>query len=74
MEGETRDEPVKDLNELENADWVRIILVLYTMLHLNPDHILVTTELPCVFLHDINHFLDVFPKGTLLGASDARST
>lgn len=23
MEGDTRDEPVKDLNELQNADWVR---------------------------------------------------
>lgn len=23
MEGETQEEPVKDLNELQNADWVR---------------------------------------------------
>lgn len=25
MEGETQEEPVKDLNELQNADWVRSI-------------------------------------------------
>lgn len=24
MEGDTREDPVKDLNELQNADWVRI--------------------------------------------------
>jgi len=24
MEGGTREEPVKDLDELQNADWVRI--------------------------------------------------
>lgn len=43
MEGETQDEPVKDLDELENADWVRIIFTFYTILPVTHDHVLGST-------------------------------
>ena len=62
MEGETREEPVRDLNELQNSDWVR-----------RPN----VKTLTVYFYHTGETSADTFvasSPGSLLGAGDARSS
>lgn len=63
MESETL-EPVKDLNELQNADWVRGIFTLVRY-----------DDIRCVYVITRWQQLMLFllSPGTILGASDARS-
>lgn len=61
MEGETQEEPVKDLNELQNADWVRRIttsLHQATLIWLY-DHLLATHMFCFVFWYQARFWVQV---------------
>lgn len=72
MEGETRDEPVKDLDELQNADWVRLSIYCTITLYSMSIRSLVITLLCCLII--MGQFIFIVPAGTVLGTGDARST
>lgn len=78
MEGETRDEPVKDLDELQNADWVRLSIYCTTTLHSMSIYSYISNYITLCITYIIHiimgQFISIVPAGTVLGTGDERST
>ena len=74
MEGDSRDEPVRDLDELQNADWVRISTYCIQLSIRSCISNYITVICMVCFLIIIQKFIFIVPAGTVLGAGDARST